>query len=189
MNIDSNAIYLSNNDMVYKVPHLSSKLTIAEILFQTQRSSQSSSYQAPPKEFFKVNTTVIPRIEFTSMFLSDVWPQLENYCLSSNCSHICIPIGQTYRCVCPESYALIDRTHCESIEQNSYSLPNNSLSQYQKITKEVKIEPNIQEKFDQVKDNNLVASNQSTNVLSFINLILIIAIIVAIGNGFYILQR
>ena len=35
-----------------------------------------------------------------------------NKCNQSKCSHICIPIGSSYRCVCPSNYELQDQVNC-----------------------------------------------------------------------------
>ena len=161
MSIASNSLYISNQYLVYKILDITYKIAIAEVLFETYDHKQELK-----PEFFNVNATVIQREEFTSVFVIDVMPEFENRCLLSECSHICIPIGQSHRCVCPHSYTLVNETNCEITDNPK------KVEIYTKKKEDQLIIP-----FSLDSKREHVIETSKTNVIGIINLILILFII------------
>ena len=155
MTFVSNRLYISNPYLVYKIPDISSKIAIAEVLFETHGHKQELN-----SEFFTVNATVIQREGFISIFVTEVMPDIENKCLHSDCSHICIPIGQSHRCACPDLLTLVNETNCQ---------PNDNFNGQQVMTTKKEDEPSTSLKLreDEKHDNN---QNKQTSF----NIILII---------------
>ena len=160
----SNRLYISNQYLVYKVPYIDTNIPIAEVLFQTK--SWNKLNQILDSEFFTINATIIQRQEFTSVFVFDVLPEFENRCENSKCSHICIPIGQSHRCVCPDLFSLLNETHCQLIDYQE---------KVEVMTKKKTDQSTIPFSLDS-KREHVILTNK-TNVFGIINLILILIII------------
>ena len=170
LSVASNALYLSTDYLVYKVPDINSKISVAEVLFEIYDHKQDLK-----PEFFKVNATVIKREEFTSIFVINVMPEFEDRCLHSECSHICIPIGQSHRCACPDLFSLVNETHCH-LDYHA---------DLHDIIHKIEVMPNIGGKlaYSKVLDN----STSKANVFGIINLILIMITMSALGFTMFVL--
>ena len=164
LSIASNRLYIYNRYLVYKVPYIDTNIAIAEVLFQTK--SWNKLNQILDSEFFTINATIIQRQEFTSVFVFDVLPEFENRCLHSECSHICIPIGQSHRCVCPNHLNLVNETYCQL---------NDNHQKVQVMTEEKTDQTIIP--FSMDSNRRHVIETSKTNVIGIINLILILLII------------
>ena len=63
-------------------------------------------------QVFSSNKYTLKGGYFLSMILLKHHHKYPNRCMQAYCSHLCLPIGQTFRCVCPKGYHLSDNTKC-----------------------------------------------------------------------------
>ena len=121
LSVWDNDLYLSNRQLIYKIPEFSAGVAKAEILYKTYsfEKIQRILPQIKEQEFYEINSNIIKRQEFKALY---VYPpesglNFTNKCESNVCSHLCLPIGSSYRCVCPSDYVLVNESQCLTEEE------------------------------------------------------------------------
>ena len=119
MSIIDNDLYLSDEHRIYRIPELNSGIEKAQILFKTNTNRNMSEN----KQFYEFKTRVlnVPTIYGFKLGNRRSFLNEKNNCHNSNCSHLCLPTGHAFRCVCPIGYKLRDNNICKIIfKEKSY---------------------------------------------------------------------
>ncbi|CAG2172490.1 unnamed protein product [Oppiella nova] len=90
-------LYLANEYMIYKIPEIDLRIQSIQILHKSHRYN-ATNYQLH-------NAVDIDRQEINKFKILDpiLQPNVTNVCESHGCLHLCLPTGQSYRCLVPDS--------------------------------------------------------------------------------------
>ena len=104
MGISNNDLYLANQNQIYAIKHIENKVELAQVLYKTHSFNklQKTMPTSIDKLFYEIDCLVINRTRFDHVLFNydHVHHNLINRCQTSECEHLCLPIGDTmHRCL------------------------------------------------------------------------------------------
>ena len=114
LSVWDNDLYLSNKHLIYKIPELDLGIAKAEIVYKTYvfDKYQKKLPQILDQDFYEIDSKVLKRREFNAFFIKQKPQNFTNKCESNVCSHLCLPISSSYRCICPSGYNSVNESQC-----------------------------------------------------------------------------
>ncbi|XP_054162501.1 uncharacterized protein LOC128960442 [Oppia nitens] len=123
MTVLNNDLYLSTDEMIYRMPHLDLAINRIQVLYKTY---MFSIYQYSMQKAVTIDRKHIYGFKIVDNI--DLQPPANNICYLHNCPHICLPsTGQSYSCIEPDSYL----TKLPKPVQNLTKIINNFVYKYQ----------------------------------------------------------